>query len=278
MSKLRTAYLRWRGLEAEQPIRRRRAPNRIPPDLETEIVRLHVGWPTLGAGRLRHVVLRVLGARVARETIRNVLRRNREMISELEGAKRPAPRRIQVKKPLELWGMDLTLVWVCGFLPLWILGVVDYHGSRLVTLQVLPWPTAGAVVDVFERVVLNGAPTRLITDRGSVFQSEELRVALDGHRVKHTFTKPHHPWTNGRIERLFRTFKETLREHYWLVGSGREWGAICDDFVLFYNHCRPHQAYAGLTPAEGNAGRTIATPGAVPASFFGGRMRWWRFS
>jgi transposase InsO family protein len=23
-------------------------------------------------------------------------------------------------------------------------------------------------------------------------------------------TKPRHPWTNGRIERLFRTFKETI--------------------------------------------------------------------
>ena len=183
-----------------------------------------------------------------------------------------------MKKPLELWGMDLTLVWVCGFLPLWILGVVDYHGSRLVALQVVPWPTAAAVVDVLERTVANGAPARIITDRGAVFRSAELRAALGRHRVKHTFTKPHHPWTNGRVERLFRTFKETVREHYWLVRSRSEWVTICDDFVVFYNHCRPHQAYAGRTPAEVQAGRPVAAPGAATATFFGGRMRWWRFS
>lgn len=280
IGQLRRAYLRWRGLAKPQPpARRRRAPNRIPPALEAEIVRLHVGWPSLGAGQLRHVVFRVLGASLARETIRNVLKRNQDLITALQHATRAAPRRIRVPRSRELWGIDLTLVWVCGFLPLWILGVVDYHGSRLVTLQPLRWPTAAAVVEVLQRAVADeGAPARVITDRGSVFRSERLGALLAQHRVKHTFTRPHHPWTNGRIERLFRTFKETVREHYWLVRSRREWTAVCEDFVVFYNRCRPHQSHGGRTPAEVHAGRASALPGATAVAFFDGRMRWWRFS
>jgi transposase InsO family protein len=198
--------------------------------------------------------------------------------------------------------MDLTLVWLLGFVPVWLLGVVDYHGSRLVALEPLRWPSASAVVRVLEKAVAaEGAPARVLTDRGSVFRSEAFRAALEQHKVKHTLTKPHHPWTNGRIERLFRTFnfaslrrtslysgqqaglrtvrfKETVREHFWLVRSRREWAMICADFRVFHNEHRPHQSYGGVTPAEVHAGRSEPPHGAIPVTFFGGRMRWWRFS
>lgn len=279
--KLRRAYLRWRGLAVAEalPVRRRRAANRIAPDLEDEIVRLHVGWPSLGAGKLRHVVRRVLGATLARETIRNVLQRNRGVIAALQEEKRAGRKRIRVSSSLELWGLDLTLVWVLGFVPMWVLGIVDYHGSRLIALEPLRWPTAAAVVSAVDKAIAaEGAPKRMLTDRGSVFRSKPFREALERHGVKHTLIKPHHPWTNGRIERLFRTFKETVREHFWLVRSRREWRMICADFRVFYNECRPHESFGGLTPAEAHAGRLEPRHGATPTTFFGGRLRWWRFS
>jgi len=37
--------------------------------------------------------------------------------------------------------------------------------------------------------------------------------------IDHTRIRPAHPWTNGRIERLFRTFKEAVFAHIWLFGS-----------------------------------------------------------
>jgi transposase InsO family protein len=278
--KLRRAYLRWRGIVVPlQPFRRRPAANRIGRELEEEIVRLHVGWPTLGAGRLRHVVQRVLGATLARETIRAVLKRNEGLIVALQGETRKQRRKIAIAEARRLWGMDLTLVWALGFLPVWVLGVVDYHGSRLVALEALYWPSTAEVVRVLERVIVaEGAPNRVITDRGSVFRSTPFRAALARHGVKQTLTKPHHPWTNGRIERLFRTFKSTIGEHFWIVGSRRQWSSLCADFVVFYNECRPHQSFGGLTPAEVHAGIREPRHQATPVSFFGGRMRWWRFS
>lgn len=51
-----------------------------------------------------------------------------------------------------LWGADLTLVWVLGFLPIWVLGVVDYHGSRLVALERMRWwPTGAQIAASFQR-------------------------------------------------------------------------------------------------------------------------------
>lgn len=123
----------------------------------------------------------------------------------------------------------------------------------------------------------HGEPQRVLTDRGSVYRAELFKAALAEHRIVHTMTRSARPWTNGRIERIFRFFKELVWGHYWMVSSCRQLGRICADFRELYNAHRPHQAYGGLTPDEVNEGRS-AQPQLGPRSFFDGRLRWWRFS
>lgn len=276
---LRRSYLGWRGVELEAFPRRRKAHNRIPEHVEKAIVRMHVDAPMLGAGQLRYLVERVVGVRLARETIRAVLKRNRGAIASMEQAQRRRARTVGVKEPRSLWGVDLTVVWVLGFVPVWVLGVIDYQGSRLVALEPLRWPNTAAIVRVLERVVgEEGAPKRLLTDRDPIFRSSAFGAALARQGILHTLTRPHHPWTNGRIERLFRTFKETVRRHYWVVGSRGKWAGICAEFQVFYNEHRPHQAYGGLTPREVYEGRREPRRALGSTTFFEGRMHWWRFS
>jgi Integrase core domain len=102
-------------------------------------------------------------------------------------------------------------VWLLGIFPVWLVGIIDYHGSRIVALERVRWPTTVAVTDVMSRALQReGAPDRLLTDRDPLFRAEAFKVFVATHGVTHTLTKPAHPWTNGRIERLFRTFKETV--------------------------------------------------------------------
>jgi transposase InsO family protein len=195
------------GRDVERPIRRRRGSNRTPPDIEERIVRLHVDAPHLGTGQLRRLVERVIGFSAARETIRKILLRNRELISDLENDRRRPATAIDVSKPNELWGADLTLVWVLGCLPVWVLGVVDYCGSRLVSLVPLRTPRAAHINAALEGAIArHGPPDRILTDRGSVFRSAAFHEFLGSRSIAHTMTRRCHPWTNGRIERLFRTF------------------------------------------------------------------------
>ena len=183
--------------------------------------------------------------------------------------------------PRQLWGADLTLVWVLGLLPVWILGVVDYHGSRLVSFDRLGlWPTAAQIAARLEAAMAaHGAPDRLLTDRGSVFRAAEVESVLAAHGTRHVLILPCHCWTNGRIERVFRTFKETLFRHLrvWLLTSVRQVDRFCSDFALFYNRDRPHSAYGGRTPDEVFLGRRSRRPAADRVRYFDGRLAWYRF-
>ncbi len=82
----------------------------------------------------------------------------------------------------------------------------------------------------------------------------------------------------GRIERVFRTLKETLFRDacLWLFKSASQIDRYCADFLLFYNRDRPHSAWAGRTPDEVYFGRGEKLA-AGRVSYFDGRLLWYRF-
>ena len=259
-------------------LRARPAWNRTPPNVEGEIVRLHVEQPLLGAGQLGLLAQRVLDFRATRETIRRILMRRRDLVVALQQDRRRAPRRIRVTGPLRLWGADLTLVWILGIFPAWVLGIVDYHGSRLVAFERVAWPTCAAVVRVLDDAVRkHGAPERILTDRGGVFRAEDFEGALATRGIAHTLTRPAHPWTNGRIERVFRTFKSTVFGIVWMLSGPAQLDRFCRDFMHGHTRDRPHSAWKGRTPDEVFFGRSKQGRPLGRIEYFDGHLRWFRF-
>ena len=64
--------------------------------------------------------------------------------------------------------------------------------------------------------------------------------------MAHRLTKPAHPWTNGRVERMNRTVKEaTVRRcHYQPTEELHE---HLQAFLLAYNHAKRLKRLRGLT-------------------------------
>ena len=250
--------------------------NRTPDHVELAVVRLHVEQLQLGNGQLRLLAARVLGVLLARETVRRILRRRRGEVVAMDQLRKEQPRRISITKPLRLWGIDLTLVRLLGFFPIWLLGVVDYHGSRLVTLQRC-LPTTAAVTSVLERLFAeHGVPHRLLSDNGPQFTSLDFELFLATNSVDHTRIRPAHPWTNGRVERVFRTFKETVFDCIWLFASVGQIDRYCADFMQFYNRDRPHSSYEGRTPNEVFFGHKRKAPAKARVTYFDGQLNWYR--
>ena len=221
---------------------------------------------------------RVLGLVTTRETVRRILLRRHALVVELEDARQRRRRRIHVKRKLALWGADFTLVWVLGFFPLWLLGVIDYQGSRLVALERVAAPTASELSRVVRAAIAkHGTPSRLLTDNGGAFVSKDFAAFLEQRGVAHSFIRPGHAWTNGRIERVFRTFKETVFGFIWLFSSTAQVERFAADFLQWHNRDRPHSSWGGRTPDEVWFGRKLLVRPRARVSYFDGHLHWWRF-
>jgi putative transposase len=79
---------------------------------------------------------------------------------------------------------------------------------------------------------------------------------LEDQKMEHVCGAPHHPQTQGKIERWHQTLKNRiLLENYYLPGDLE--GQI-GDFVDHYNNRRYHESLNNVTPADVYCGRHAA--------------------
>jgi hypothetical protein len=67
--------------------------------------------------------------------------------------------------------------------------------------------------------------------------------------VKHRYTRPYRPQTNGKVERFWRTLNEDLIEGTFFE-SIEHFKDELYQYMLYYNKLRPHQALDGKTPEQ----------------------------
>lgn len=128
---------------------------------------------------------------------------------------------------------------------------IDDH-SRLAYVELLSDERRGTTAAFLERALrwyeARGISTkRILTDNGGGYRSKTVRDLCLRELLKHIFTRPYHPQTNGKAERFIRT---ALTE--WAYGrtyqSSAERRRLLPSWLHFYNHHRPHSALAGLPP------------------------------
>ena len=97
---------------------------------------------------------------------------------------------------------------------------------------------------------------RLITDNGSAYRSRLFAKTCQALGIKHTFTRPYRPQTNGKAERFIQT---CLRE--WAYGriwaNSAERTAWLPAFLSYYNARRPHSALGYKPPASRLGGNNL---------------------
>lgn len=89
---------------------------------------------------------------------------------------------------------------------------------------------------------------RVLTDNGSCYRSKLFATTL-GQGIKHKFTRPYRPQTNGKVERYNRTMLEEWA-YARAYTSEAERAAAFPDFLHHYNHHRGHTALKGDSPAD----------------------------
>lgn len=88
-----------------------------------------------------------------------------------------------------------------------------------------------------------------MTDNGACYRSRIFRDVLADNGIKHKWTRPYRPQTNGKVERFNRTLQEE-----WAYArpylSETERATAFPEFLRIYNHERGHTALRGNSPAD----------------------------
>lgn len=101
---------------------------------------------------------------------------------------------------------------------------------------------------------------RVLTDNGTGYKVR-FASACRELGLRHTKTKPHHPWTNGRVERFIRTIqRECLYGDAYFTDEEQR-GLATALFIAYYNADRPHIALGGLSPEHWLRARGVTQVG-----------------
>jgi putative transposase len=163
--------------------------------------------------------------------------------------------------PNQLWQTDFTYLKVIGWGWFYLSTVLDDFSRYILAWKLCATMKAEDVATTLALALsasgLDKAKgvhrPRLLSDNGSSYVSAELSQWLQSQAMGHVRGAPHHPMTQGKIERWHQTLKNRiLLENYYLPGDLE---AQIEAFVANYNHRRYHESLANLTPADVYFGR-----------------------
>jgi transposase InsO family protein len=175
--------------------------------------------------------------------------------------------RFQAELPNEVWQADITHWPLADGTDTEILNIVDDH-SRLLTGCTARkiFKAGGIVADLHAAMARHGRPERMLTDNGAVFTGlyrgrgwVALERELTALGIALSHSRPYHPQTCGKVERLHQTLKNWLaRQDPAATTAGLQ--AQLDSFTAYYNTQRPHRATGRRTPQAAWNARPRAIP------------------
>ena len=211
-------------------------------------------------------------------TIWRIMRREGLVVPSPQKRPRSSLIRFEADLPNETWQTDITHWHLSGGEHAEIMNMIDDHSRLFLASQAFTTTKAQDVVDVFHKAIeLHGLPASLLSDNGAVFTATPrkgkvlLQTELERYGITSKNSRPYHPQTCGKIERLHQTLKRYLARQP-AAKTLTELQAQLDAFAHYYNTIRPHRALNGRTPLQAYSTRIKARPatttGALPATHF----------
>lgn len=232
------------------------SPGRSCAELEKEVVRLHHQFPYWGARKLLQLLPEGM-KRPHHSTLDAILQRNNCRVRyHAAQAQAPATRRFEHERPNELWQIDFKGNFYLSdhrSLRCHPLTILDDHSRFALCLEGCEGERLELVrpklIQVFRRY---GLPRRITADNGPPWGSNiegglsTLEVWLMRLGIEVSHSRPHHPQTQGKLERFHQTLKRELLHRSF--SDMEHCQRVMDHWRAQYNQQRPHEALGQLPP------------------------------
>jgi putative transposase len=184
--------------------------------------------------------------RVSKSYVANLLRSRQLEVQRIRESIRQ--RQPGISAICHTWGIDITGKKDTNGQLHHILGIIDHGSRKLIALIVTSKHSHLLAQHVVAALFAYGQPKRIRTDNEHCLTSQIFQNPLKAFGIRLQTTELHCPWQNGRIERLFGTFKQQL--HQIQIDSAEQLQELLDEFKHWYNTIRLHQHLAYQTPQE----------------------------
>jgi transposase InsO family protein len=212
-----------------------------------------------------HLAQRIEGA-PSRATIWRILKREGLITPQPQKRPRCSLLRFEADLPNETWQTDITHWQLAAGEHVEILNIIDDHSRLFLRSEAYPTTKAQDVVDSFHKAAeLHGLPASLLSDNGAVFTASPrrgkvlLQSELQRLGIACKNSRPYHPQTCGKIERLHQTLKRYLAKQT-PAKTIPQLQSQLETFLHYYNDIRPHRALNGRTPLQAYSARIKAKP------------------
>jgi transposase InsO family protein len=266
------------GLEAlaDRSHRPASCPHQMPGAVEAQVCELRRQHPYWGPARIAH--------RLARDGVNPVpshmgiyraLVRHGLIVPNQRRRRLRDFKRWERGRPMELWQLDVVGgVLLAEGAECKILTGIDDHSRFIVVAGVMTRAVSRAVCAHFAAALRRyGVPDEVLTDNGRVFtgrfSAKPIEVLFDRicreNGVEHLLTAPRSPTTTGKIERFHRTLRLEF-DTGQVFRSLKIAQQALDEWVVYYNTARRHQALGDATPASRFPAQRRAAAGTAAGS------------
>ncbi|KAL5579243.1 hypothetical protein UlMin_011685 [Ulmus minor] len=116
--------------------------------------------------------------------------------------------------PFAKWGIDLIgpLPTARGQLK-YVVVAIDYYTKWVEAKALAKITEQNVTAFIWKNIVCRfGVPRELVSDHGTQFENEKLQSICDRLGIKKVFSSPAHPKSNGQVEAVNKTIKQTLKK------------------------------------------------------------------
>lgn len=148
------------------------------------------------------------------------------------------------------WSMDFTTDVISDGRSFRTLNVLDDYNREVLLIEPGFSLPAVRVARLLEQLIdERGYPVQIRVDNGPEFIAHHFQKWAIDKGIHIHYIQPGKPAQNGYIERFNRTYREDVLDAYYF-DSLREVKQITMQWMQEYNHQRPHESLANLSPVE----------------------------